>query len=71
MLDTLDWVLRQDDAHRGQLLEGARRAMFNLDDACHLLASRGHGALFSLPPAVTAGPAAAPAAVAAEKAARP
>ncbi|MFJ2689438.1 ferritin-like domain-containing protein [Pseudomonas sp. NPDC087336] len=46
LLRSLDYVFQLDDQQRGALLESARRAMYNMDDAARSLAARGIGALF-------------------------
>lgn len=46
VLRSLDYVFRLGDAQRGGMLESARRAMYNMDDAVRSLAERGKGALF-------------------------
>lgn len=46
VLRALDYVFRLGDLQRGALMESARRAMFNMDDAARSLAARAHGAMF-------------------------
>lgn len=53
VLNSLEYVFRLGDQQRGALLEGARRAMYNMDDAARSLALRGAGALYTLPAVVT------------------
>jgi hypothetical protein len=48
VLQALDYVFQQDTEQRGELLEAARRAMYNLDAACRSLSELGTGALFTL-----------------------
>jgi hypothetical protein len=62
VLQALDYVFQQDTEQRGELLEAARRAMYNLDAACRSLSELGTGALFTLSVpdgSALAGPAAA------------
>jgi len=49
LLHALDYVFQQDTHQRGELLEAARRAMYNIDAACRLLSERNAGAMFRLP----------------------
>ena len=49
LLRALDYVFNQKSHQHGALLEAARRAMYNLDDANRVLALKGYGALFTLP----------------------
>lgn len=46
VLRSLDYVFQVGDAQRGAMLESARRAMYNMDDAARSLADRSIGALF-------------------------
>jgi hypothetical protein len=46
VLRALDYAFRLGDRQRGAMIEAARRAMFNMDDAARSLASRGFGAMF-------------------------
>lgn len=46
VLRSLDYVFRLGDRQRGAMLESARRAMYNMDDAARSLADRGIGAMF-------------------------
>jgi hypothetical protein len=55
VLRSLEYVFRMGDQQRGALMEGARRAMYNMDDIARSLATRGVPALFDLTLA-TAGP---------------
>lgn len=48
VLRSLDYVFRLGDKQRGDMLEAARRAMYNMHDACRSLASRGVDALFDM-----------------------
>lgn len=48
LLHALDFVFQQGKRQRGALLEAARRAMYNVDDAARALSERGHGSLFTL-----------------------
>ena len=50
LLRTLDYVFKQGKEKRGEMLEAARRAMYNIDDANRSLSEGGIGALFTLPP---------------------
>lgn len=47
MLRSLDFVFSLGDRQRGAMLEAARRAMYNMDDAARSLSAGGHGALFN------------------------
>jgi hypothetical protein len=49
LLHALDFVFQQDKKQRGDLLEAARRAMYNIDAACRRLSERNVGALFTPP----------------------
>ena len=49
LLRALDYVFSQGKNQRGAMLEAARRAMYNIDDACRSLSELGLGALFTLP----------------------
>lgn len=46
VLRSLDYVFAVGDDQRGALMESARRAMYNMDDAARSLAARAKGALF-------------------------
>ena len=46
VLRSLDFVFKLGDLQRGAMLESARRAMYNMDDAARSLASSGIGAMF-------------------------
>ncbi len=46
VLRALDFVFKLGDKQRGALMESARRAMYNMDDAARSLAVEGVGALF-------------------------
>ncbi|WP_323073690.1 ferritin-like domain-containing protein [Mycetohabitans endofungorum] len=46
VLRSLDYVFQAGDSQRGALMESARRAMYNMDDAARSLAARSRGALF-------------------------
>jgi hypothetical protein len=48
VIRSLEYVFRHGDRQRGALMEGARRAMFNMDDAARLLAGQGVGAMFDI-----------------------
>jgi hypothetical protein len=50
LLRTLDYVFKQKKEKRGEMLEAARRAMYNIDDANRSLSENGLGALFTVPP---------------------
>jgi hypothetical protein len=54
LLRSLDYVFQQGDQQRGAMLEAARRAMYNIDDACRSLSEQGFGGLFNLPRMATA-----------------
>jgi hypothetical protein len=56
VLRSLEYVFRKGDQQRGALLEGARRAMFNMDDIARSLAARGVPALFDPGPAQAGAP---------------
>lgn len=56
VLRSLDYVFRLGDLQRGAMVEAARRAMYNMDDATRSLSTRGVGALFELAPPYVAGP---------------
>ncbi|HYM62908.1 MAG TPA: ferritin-like domain-containing protein [Thermoanaerobaculia bacterium] len=49
LLRALDYVFRQGKQQHGALLEAARRAMYNIDDANRSLSEKRLGALFTLP----------------------
>jgi hypothetical protein len=55
LLHALDYVFQQDTHQRGELLEAARRGMYNIDAACRLLSERNAGAMFKIPAAPAAG----------------
>jgi hypothetical protein len=57
LLRSLDYVFRLGDLQRGAMMEAARRAMYNMDDAARSLATRGIAALFELDPSMVSGPA--------------
>ncbi|TKB71209.1 MAG: hypothetical protein E8D46_17735 [Nitrospira sp.] len=46
VLRSLDYVFQVGDSQRGAMMESARRAMYNMDDAARSLAARSRGALF-------------------------
>ena len=46
VLRSLDYVFQVGDAQRGAMMESARRAMYNMDDAARSLAARSRGARF-------------------------
>ena len=46
VLRSLDYAFQVGDAQRGAMLESARRAMYNMDDAARSLAQRSIGAMF-------------------------
>ncbi|MFO1323634.1 MAG: ferritin-like domain-containing protein [Burkholderiales bacterium] len=46
VLRSLDYVFRLGDRQRGAMMESARRAMYNMDDAARSLADRRLGAVF-------------------------
>jgi len=46
VLRSLDFVFQLGDKQRGAMMESARRAMFNMDDAARSLSDRGYGAMF-------------------------
>ena len=48
-LRALEYVFQQGEKERGALLEAARRAMYNIDEACRALSLRQNGALFRPP----------------------
>jgi hypothetical protein len=50
LLKALEFVFTVDDGQQGELLEAARRAMYNMDDAARLLARHEVGMRFRLPP---------------------
>jgi len=49
LLHAFDFVFRQRKDQRGELLEAARRGMYNIDAACRQLSERHVGAPFTLP----------------------
>lgn len=48
VLRSLDYVFRLGDAQRGAMVEAARRAMYNMDDACVSLSHRGVATTFDM-----------------------
>lgn len=56
LLGTLSIVFALGDQGGGSLIEQARRAMYNLHETCHRLASRGVAPRFTLPPDLPAPP---------------
>lgn len=48
VLDSLEYVFKLGDEQRGKMMEAARRAMFNMDDAARLLAGRGQTPMFDM-----------------------
>jgi rubrerythrin len=46
VLRSLDYVFQVGDSQRGAMMESARRAMYNMDDAARSLAERSRGARF-------------------------
>jgi hypothetical protein len=46
VLRSLDFVFQLGDKQRGALVEAARRAMYNMDDAARVLSAKGVGATF-------------------------
>lgn len=48
VLRSLDYVFQLGDAQRGTMVEAARRAMYNMDDACVSLSHRGVAATFDM-----------------------
>jgi hypothetical protein len=57
LLRALDYVFKQGVRQHGAMLEAARRAMYNIDDANRSLAEKHLGALFTLPAIVAGAPA--------------
>jgi hypothetical protein len=58
VLRALGYVFQMGDRQRGVMMETARRAMYNMDDAARSLALRGVGAMFDLGGYAVAAPAA-------------
>lgn len=48
VLRSLDFAFKFGDQQRGAMVEAARRAMFNMDDAARSLADRGHTPMFDM-----------------------
>lgn len=53
LLRALDYVFHSGNPQHGDLLEAARRGMYNIDDTNRVLARKGYGALFTMPSFVT------------------